>query len=321
MQGPRRRALIWLALLLTLIEGANAMELQGHRGARGVLPENSLPGFQHAIAEGMDCLELDIAMTRDKQIVVTHDPGLNPDITRKGKDWVSERTLIKSLAAADLKAFDIGGIKPGTDYANRFPDQRSIDGLRMPLLSEVFALPEVRSDASLCLDIEIKTTPTDEDATFPPEEIAEALVAAIDKAGLRKRSRIRSFHWRGLVHVRKIAPDIPTAFLTAARRWLNNLEKGLPGKSNWLAGLDIDDFGGSPPRAISHLGGAVWAPHWRDLTKEDLAQAQKLGLKVIVWTVNEEDDIRRMIEMGVDGITTDFPARARRLADTLAKPR
>ncbi len=295
------------------------MELQGHRGARGVLPENSLPGFQHAIAAGVDCLELDIAMTRDKQIVVTHDPGLNPDITRKGGHWVRERTLIKSLSAAELALYDIGRIKPGTDYANRFPDQRAIDGLPIPLLSDVFALPEVRSNSSLCLDIEIKTTPADEDATFPPEEIAEALIAAIDKAGLRKRSSIRSFHWRGLVQVRKIAPDIPTAFLTAARRWLNNLEKGLPGKSNWLAGLDIDDFGGSPPRAVSHLGGAIWAPNWRDLTKAELETAHKLGLKVIVWTVNTEEDMRRMIEMGVDGITTDFPAVARRLVDSLAK--
>lgn len=307
--------------LLTLIEGATAMELQGHRGARGVLPENSLPGFLHAIAEGMDCLELDIAMTRDKQIVVTHDPGLNPDITRNGEDWVHERKPIKNLSASELKTFDIGRIKPNTEYAKRFPGQQAIDGLRIPLLSEVFALPEVKSNTSLCLDIEIKTTPTDEDATFSPEEIAEALIVAIDKAGLRKRCRIRSFHWRGLVHVRKIAPDIPTAFLTAARRWLNNLDKNLPGESIWLGGLDIDDFYGSPPRAISHLGGTIWAPYWRDLTTSELDTAHKLGLKVIVWTVNKEADMRRMIEMGVDGITTDYPAVARRLADALVKPR
>ena len=82
-----------------------------------------------------------------------------------------------------------------------------------------------------------------------------------------------------------------------------------------MAGLDIDDFGGSPPRAIQHLGGAIWAPYFRDLTAADLGVARRLGIEVIVWTVNEVADIRRMVAMGVDGITTDYPARARRIVD------
>lgn len=321
-----RRILAYASTALTLtfcllIEGSLAMELQGHRGARGVLPENTLPGFQHAVAEGMDCLELDTAMTRDRQIVITHDIGLNPDITRKAGDWVVERTPIKDLSVAELKEFDVGRIKPGTAYARRFPGQRAIDGLSMPLLTDLFALPEIKSNKSICLDIEIKTTPADETATFPPEAVAEAVVAAIDKYGFRHRSRVRSFDWRGLVHIRNVAPDISTAFLTVTRPWLNNLDKNQPGKSIWLAGLDIDDFGGSPPRAIKHLGGTVWAPFFGDLTKTELASAHQLGLKVIVWTVNKEADMRRMIEMGVDGMTTDYPKIARRIVDEYAAHR
>lgn len=306
----------YFALALCLfVKGSLAMELQGHRGARGVLPENTLAGFQHAIERGMDCLELDIAMTRDRQIIITHDPALNPDLTRKAGRWIEMRTPIKDLTVAELKQYDVGRLKPGTGYAGRFPEQRAVDGLAMPLLAELFELPAVKSHATLCLDIEIKTTPVDADITFAPEEIAEAVVATIDSAGLRGRSRVRSFDWRGLAHVRRIAPDIPTVYLTAARRWLNNLETNQSGKSAWLAGLDIDDFGGSPPRAIKHLGGTFWAPYFRDLTAADLDVARKLGIKVIVWTVNEAADIRRMVEMGVDGITTDYPARARRIVD------
>lgn len=298
-----------------MMEGAGGMELQGHRGARGVLPESSLPGFQHAIAAGADCLELDIAMTADKQIIITHDPSLNPDLTRKEGQWISERLPIKALTVKQLKAYDIGRLKPGTAYARRFPEQKPIDDLRMPLLTELFELPEIKVDKGVCLDIEIKTTPVDKGATFAPEVIADALLKLIDKPGLRSRTRVRSFDWRGLAHIKRVAPEMPLAFLTAKRRWLNNLEVGRPGKSPWLAGLDIDQFDGSAARAIKHLGGGLWAPYFRDLKKRDLVEAQDLGLKVIVWTVNETADIERMVRWGVDGITTDYPARARGIID------
>lgn len=308
--------LLWLTFCVVFMsQSVNAIELQGHRGARGVLPENSLPSFQNAIAAGSDCLELDIAMTRDKQLVITHDPTLNPDITRLGKEWISERVAIKSLTVDQLKAFDIGRLKPGTRYAKRFPQQQPVDGLQMPLLADLFQLPEVLADTSLCLDVEIKTVPTDEGITFPPAEVADALVKLIDESGLRARTRVRSFDWRGLAHIKKTAPDIALAFLTAKRRWLNNLEVGKPGKSPWLAGLDIDAFEGSAARAIHHLGGQIWAPYYLDLSKAELALAHELGLRVIVWTVNDEAAMRKMIAMGVDGITTDYPALGRRVID------
>ena len=294
------------------------MELQGHRGARGVLPENALPSFQNAIAAGANCLELDIAMTRDKQLVITHDPTLNPDLTRLGKNWVIERLAIKSLTFEQLRTYDIGRLKPGTQYAKRFPDQKPIDGLRIPRLAELFDMPEVLARKSLCLDIEIKTNPTDVDGTFPPEMIADALVKLIDSSSLRQRTRIRSFDWRGLIHVKKIAPDIPLAFLTASRCWLNNLEVGRPGKSPWLADLDIDQFDGSAARAVHHLGGQIWAPYYRDLSKAELDVAHQLGLRVIVWTVNDETAMRQMLEMGVDGITTDYPEVGRRVIDAFS---
>ncbi|MGI9477037.1 MAG: glycerophosphodiester phosphodiesterase [Hyphomicrobiaceae bacterium] len=313
----RRSIRVAVALIASgvMTTGVGGMELQGHRGARGVLPESSLPGFQHAIAAGADCLELDIAMTADGEIVITHDPSLNPDLTRKDGAWITERKTIKSLTVKQLKAYDIGRLRPDTAYARRFPEQKPIDGLRIPLLSELFELPEIKANTDVCLDIEIKTTPTDEAATFAPQVIADALLKRIDKPSLRARTRVRSFDWRGLAHIKRVAPEMPLAFLTAERRWLNNLEVGRPGKSPWLAGLDIDQFAGSAARAVKHLGGEIWAPYFGDLKKRDLVAAQELGLKVIVWTVNEAADIERMVRWGVDGITTDYPARARRIID------
>ncbi|MEM8971766.1 MAG: glycerophosphodiester phosphodiesterase [Pseudomonadota bacterium] len=298
-----------------MTNSVHSVELQGHRGARGVLPENTIPSFQNAIAAGSDCLELDIAMTSDGKIVITHDPVLSPDITRKGGDWVSDNTAIKSLSYEQLQAYDVGRLRPGSRYARRFPKQEALDGTRMPLLAELFALPETQSKPALCFDIEIKTSPETEGLTFSPAKIADTLIAVIDEAGLRKRSRIRSFDWRSLVYVKRKTPDISLAFLTASRSWLDNLQIGQTGKSPWLGGIDIDDFAGSPAKAIKHLGGQIWAPYYKDLSKEELEVAQSLGLKVIVWTVNSKTAMQRLLRMGVDGITTDYPALGRQVID------
>ena len=292
-----------------------SIELQGHRGARGVLPENSIPGFQKAIAAGADCLELDIAMTRDGRIVITHDPILNPDIVRNDGLWITEPLPVKALTYEELKSYDIGRFRPGSGYAQQFSNQQPIDGLSIPLLSDLLNLPEARDKARLLYDIEIKTSPEAEDLTFSPEKIADATIKIIDEAGARRRSRIRSFDWRGLVHVRESAPEIELAFLTSKQPWLDNLQIGQEGRSPWLAGLDIDQFAGSAPRAIHHLGGQVWAPYYDEVNKQELDTAHELGIQVIVWTVNDETEMQKLLDLGVDGITTDYPTLGRKVID------
>jgi len=296
-----------------------AFDLQGHRGARGLYPENSLPGFEAALALGVTTLEMDLAVTRDGVVVVHHDPRLDPARSR-GPDgaWLAEPTpVIFELNHDDLAAYDIGRAKPGGKVAQRFPDQRGLDGVAIPTLAEVLALAEARSGGAMRYNMEIKTSPLAPEETLAPAAFAAALARALEQAGvgtgIGARVTVQSFDWRGLAAFQKLAPGIATAYLSAEARWLDNLERGRPGASPWTAGLDIDSFEGSAPAAIRAAGGALWSPYFRDLRAAELREAQALGLKVVVWTVNDPADMAALIELGVDGIITDYPDRLRRV--------
>ena len=295
------------------------VELHGHRGARGLLPENTLVGFHEALRHGVECIEFDVGMSADGAIVIHHDRTLNPDIARRNGNWIDARPPpLKSLALSEIASYDVGRLKPGTPYAAKYPRQKPVDGARIPILADLLAVPALKDNAKVCFNIEIKTSPLAPDETHEPTVIANALVRVLDDHGVRARSRIQSFDWRSLRHLRKIAPDIPLSFLTAEQSWLDNVARGAAGQSPWLGGIDIDAFDGSIPKAINQAGGAIWAPYFRDLTAGDLATAHELGLEVIVWTVNDADDMRAMINLGVDGIITDYPDIGRRIIDELA---
>jgi glycerophosphoryl diester phosphodiesterase len=296
---------------------AERIELQGHRGARGDLPENSLLGFEAALTMGTDGIELDIAMSRDGVLIVTHDAALNPDIVRHDGSWIRESIPVKSLTVTELQSYDVGRLRPSSELAQRFSRQKPIDGVRMPLLAEVMDLPEVRAMPGASLDIEIKTSPLDEHATFPPHEIAAVLAETINRVGMRASCRIRSFDWRALAAFRALEPDIPVACLTATQPWLNNIASTVTGASPWLAGIVIEECGGSVARAVHSFGSEVWAPYYSDITQNELDLAHELGLRVIVWTVNAEPAMRNVLSMGVDGITTDYPEIGRRVIDAM----
>ena len=140
---------------------------------------------------------------------------------------------------------------------------------------------------------------------------ADVLVGLIREMNLTERAEIQSFDWRTLLEVERLAPEIATVFLTAEQDWLDTLERGRDGASPWLAGYDLDSGPVTPAQAISELGGSVWSPYYRDLRPADLEEAHRLGLRVVVWTVNDPSDMRRLIEAGVNGIITDYPDRLR----------
>lgn len=290
-----------------VIASASGPELHGHRGARGLVAENTLASFREALRHGVDCIEIDVAMSRDGHIVIHHDRALNPDIARDGDGWIAAPRLIKDLTLAEIKTFDVSRIRPGTCYAAKYPKQHQIDAATVPTLEEMLAMPELVGERDICLNIEIKTSPEAPGETFPPEAIALRLVEVLDAGGFRERARIQSFDWRALLPLAERARDIPLSFLTAERSWLDNVKRDANTPSPWLAGLDLKKFEGSLPRAIKHLGGAIWAPYHGDIGPEDVAAAHAAGLKVIVWTVNEPGDMQRAMRIGVDGIITDYP--------------
>jgi glycerophosphoryl diester phosphodiesterase len=301
-----------LALLAALSVQAAAFDLQGHRGARGLAPENTLPAFERALAIGVHTLELDVAITQDGVLVISHDPRLNPDITRgpDGRFLDGPGPLIHRTTLAELQRYGLGRIKPGTRYAAQFAEQVPIDGTRMPSLSELFALVRRSGNAQVRFDIETKLSPLAPDDTLAPEPFARALVQAIREAGMAQRSSIQSFDWRTLQLVQREAPEINTVYLTAQQRWLDNVTDGAAGPSPWTAGFSLRQHG-SVPRLVQAAGGRTWAAHHADLDAAQVKEAQGLGLQVLAWTVNEPAQISQLLDWGVDGIISDRPDRVR----------
>ena len=303
--------------LITLLGGfspltAQAMEIQGHRGARGLLPENTIPAFERAILLGVDVLELDLGMTRDGVPVVHHDRALDPDRTRDADGaWLAQPgPFLNTLDLATLSEFDVGRAAPGSRIAERFPEQVPRDGTRIPALAEVLALGRRPGAGGIRFNIETKLTPLAPEESAGPEEFARAVVGVLQSEGMVDRADLQSFDWRVLHAARKLAPGLSTVCLTAEQRWHDNILRGPPGPSPWTAGLDIEAFGGSVPRLVQTAGCAAWSPYYRDLTEETLAEARALGLRVVVWTVNEVDEMLALARLGVDGIITDYPDRA-----------
>ena len=304
-----RRALLVL-LLGVAAASAQAFDLQGHRGARGLAPENTLEGFALALSIGITTLELDLAMTKDSVLVVSHDRRLNPDHTRgpDGNFLTAEGPPIRTLTLAELQRYDVGRLKPGSAYAAAFPEQRPVDGARIPTLAALFEW--ARGAAHVRFNIETKITPTSGAETPDPEAFATAVAAAIRAAGLAARTSVQSFDWRTLMALKRIAPEIERVCLTAEALNFDTIKRGEPGPSPWTSGFDIDDFG-SVPRLVAAAGCAVWSPLYRNARSDDIKAAKALGLKVIPWTVNERADMERLIALGVDGLITDHPDRLR----------
>ena len=276
------------------------IDLHGHRGARGLFPENTMGGFAGALAIGVDAIELDVAVTADDVVVVTHDPRLNPDITRtRNGDWLAAPgAVIRSLRAADLAGYDVGRIRPDSAYATLHPDQMPHDGATIPTLADVLRINPLAS-----FNIELKSFPWHPGLAVDGAAMADAVVAVADAQSAAERIIVQSFDWRGPRRLRRARPDIRLALLTSATF--------LPGARIWWDGPHPADFGGSVARAVAAEGEFTWGPDHADLTEEDLAEAHALGLRVVPWTVNRPADMRRLIRWGVDGLITDRPDLAR----------
>lgn len=266
------------------------MDIQGHRGARGLFPENTLEGFVAAAALGVAAFELDVGMTADGVVVVHHDLALNPDLTRDASgDWLDmPGPLIRTLTLDELQRYDVGRLRPGSPTSLQFPHQRPNDGARIPTLAAVLAaLPNAR------FTIEVKTDPARPTETVSPIMLADAVLSVVDAARAAPRILIESFDWRVPRHVRRVQPDIRLAWLT-------------PPVTISLPAWEVVT-GASMAASVATEGGPVWAPNHLTLTQSHLREAHALGLSVLPWTVNRPEDIQRLIAWGVDGLISDRP--------------
>ena len=315
----RRRTLLRAAVLAPLAGQAPApvlaqaapprrIDLQGHRGARWHLPENTLPSFEFALRTGVTTLELDLAVTRDNVLVISHDPALNADITRdaQGGFLPSTGPNIIDLTWQQLQAYDVGRIKPGSRYASTFSQQQPLDGTRIPRLRDLFAMVKASGNTQVKFAIETKLTPQRPDQTPPPERFVDLLLREVDDAGLAERVQVLSFDWRTLRYIRQIRPAMQTVCITAQLDSLDNLQIRSGRDSAWTAGIQHREHG-SVPRMVKAAGGTHWSSFWRELDADKVREAQSLGIQVLAWTVNDRDAMLRLLDMGVDGLVTDRP--------------
>lgn len=291
-----------------------AFDIEAHRGGRALFPEDTLQSFANALSMGVNTLELDIGVTSDAAIVVSHERKLNPDLAR-GPDgaYIAPPGIpFVQLSLDEVKKYDVGQIRPGSAYAMQFPDQRSVPGTPIPTLIEVFELVRKSGDTDVRFNIETKIDPNHPDESPDPRRFVGLLLDLLRHQKFSDRVMVQSFDWRTLQLVQQQAPEIPTVYLTLQKGSgaTNSLDKA----TEWTAGFNPADYGKSLPRTIKAAGGAIWSPYFGDVDAALVSESHQLGLKVVVWTVNKPEDIARMIDLGVDGVISDHPDLLRKIA-------
>jgi len=263
---------------------------------------------------GVDTLELDMGVTKDGVIVVSHERGLNPDLARApdGSYVPPPGIPFVKLTFEQVRRYDVGQIRPGSDYARRFPDQHSVPGTPIPSLAEVFALVRRSGNEHVRLNIETKIDPNHPDESPDPKHFVATLLRLLHSEHFERRVIVQSFDWRTLQLVQKQAPRIPTVYLSSGKGPEATVfaDKASP----WTAGFDPVRFGGSVPRAVKAAGGTIWSPEYHDVDAALIDESHRLGLQVVVWTVDDLADMAMLIDLRVDGIISDRPDLLRRVA-------
>ena len=321
-------AVIGTLVLMTVAAAAPAdpvshrlgsFDIEAHRGGRALRPENTLQSFANALSMGVDTLELDMGVTKDGVVVVSHERGLNPDLARGPDGHYLEKGIpYVQLTLAEVKQYDVGQIRPGSEYAARFPDQLAVPGTRIPTLAEVFDLVRRSGDKHVRLNIETKIDPNHPEESPDPQHFVSTVLEVLRHEQFSDRVMIESFDWRTLQLIQKQAPQIPTVYLTQVEQPEENLY--LDKASPWTAGFDPVNYGGSVPRAVKAAGGRIWSPLYSDIDQHAVNEAHGLGLTVVVWTVNDPEAMGHLLDMGVDGIISDRPDVLRKVVAAKGLP-
>jgi glycerophosphoryl diester phosphodiesterase len=315
------------------------VQVYAHRGGRFYSPENTMPAYQSTLRLGADFVDMDVVLTKDGKVLISHDPVFNPDIIRdeNGNFLAPNKETLKAMPEADRAAYnqkyaalhmtyaetqklDAGRLNRTSAYSKFFPDQIAVDGTRMPLLEDVVKYVNKATHNEVGFQIEMKTDPSHPEYSADPKLFAKALYAILKNDKILDRAEIQAFDFRCLDELQKLNPKVKTAYLTSRDNEPGGEDDFFSSTAavagNWTGGKLVKDYGNSIPRMVKALGGYAWEPEDAELTKENLDLAHQLGLKVVVWTWPEKlgatfDPVMvdRLISWGIDGIITDDPAR------------
>ena len=292
----------------------NYVRIYGHRGARGDMVENSISGLKYAFDLGIRAVEFDVVISKDNIPVLFHDYRLNPDLVKDSSgNWITDKNMkLKDLTYEEISKYTIESVKPDTKYAKRFKNQQSAKGEKIPKLTDFFKLVNEDKYKDAFLNLEIKSTLTQENVTPNPEKIVSLILKDIKEYDLENRTLITSYDWRILYELKKQNPNILRGFITLQQD-LPTTKKNVYENSPWMVKNYPMEELFLLPNIIKSIEGHVWSVFYRDVTKQNVELAHKHGLATCVWTVNREKDIIRMIEYGVDGIITDYPKKVQEI--------
>lgn len=280
--------LLFLLSVLPLLTFAQpTLDRQGHRGCRGLMPENTIPAMKKALDLGVQTLELDVVISKDRQVVVSHEPYMSADIATRPDGTPVTKADEKSvnlyqLTYDEIRKFDVGR-KPHPQFA-----QQQKMAAYKPLLAELIDSVEVYAKAKGMpqprYNIEIKSSPQTDGTYHPaPAEFVKLVMDVIQPRKLGGRFNIQSFDVRPLQLLHKQYPDVPLAYLTANLKTLAE---------------NLATLGFKP---------AIYSPYYKTVTAETVKACHEQSLKIIPWTVNTKPEIDALVKLGVDGIITDYP--------------
>lgn len=271
------------------LQAQTKMDVQGHRGCRGLMPENTIPAFLKAIDLGVTTLEMDAVISKDGKVIVSHEPFMSHVICRgpEGENITEEEEKsynIYQMTYEEIRECDCGSLlHPG------YPEQQKLT-VSKPLLSEaireVEAYLEDNNLAKVRYNIETKSTPEGDNTFHPePKKFVDLLMEVIEEGGIADRSTIQSFDMRTLQYAHQQYPDMELALLVGNAK--------------------------SPQKNLDALGFVpeIYSPYYKLVSKKTVDFAREKNMQIIPWTVNEPKDIRKMIKLEVDGIISDYPDR------------
>ena len=300
-----RFSLIFLFMTTTVLAQpvAKPYDLQGHRGCRGLMPENTIPAFLKALEIGVNTLELDVVISADKQVVVSHEPYFNADITTDPDGKPIEKADQKNLNLYKMTYAEIKRYDTGSRGNPNFPEQQKLK-THKPLLSEVITQAEAYRKAhnlpAFSYNIELKSEASEYNVSQPePAPFSDLVYAVITQSLTPDR----------------VTPDrvvIQSFDFAILKQWHTQIEAGRYKKVR-LAAL-VENLR-SPDKNLEELGFTpdIYSPNYRLIGKDRISSLHQKGIKVIPWTVNNPDDMRRLLAEGVDGLITDYPNRAKAL--------